>query len=168
MALVQEGVATQLAENNLLDLASRRGLVEWDASLTLGYKPVDADHVKLLDFVNEFFSGLVEGEGMAVALAQFDPLVKHITDHFRLEEQLMKEFGYPESLSHMAVHNLLETQLQKMREDVSNGEAVISAQTMQFLKVWLVTHIQTLDKTLCDYLAKCPDKTTANKPVNTP
>jgi circadian clock protein KaiC len=168
MALVQEGVATQLAENNLLDLASRRGLVEWDTSLDLGYKPVDADHVQLLAFVNEFFNGLVEGEGMAMALAQFDPLVKHITDHFRLEEQLMKEFGYPESLSHMDVHNLLETQLQKMREDVSNGEAVISAQTMQFLKVWLVTHIQTLDKALCDYLAKCPDKTTANKPVNTP
>ena len=160
--LEQEGASATLAEDNLTDLASRRGLVEWDSSLNLGNKPIDADHLELLGFVNEFFNGLVDGESGATALSQLDPLIQHITAHFRLEEKLMNEFGYPDAVAHMSVHNLMETQLLNLRQGISIGEAVLSAQSMQFLKVWLVTHIQTLDKTLCDYLTKCTGNASLN------
>jgi hemerythrin len=60
----------------------------------------------------------------------------------------------------MAAHTLLETQLHDLRQCISTGDAVFSAQTMHFLKDWLVTHIQTLDKNLCHYLANHPDQAT--------
>jgi hemerythrin len=64
----------------------------------------------------------------------------------------------------MSVHNLVETQLGNVRQGIRTGESVISAQSMQFLRAWLLTHIQTLDKTLCDYLAKCTGAAMRNNP----
>ena len=158
--LEREESTARLADNTLAELATRRGTIKWDASLVMGYEPVDADHAKLLHVVNEFFNDLIERGGITLALSQFDPLVKHLISHFRLEEQLMKQSGYPDTFTHSTAHNLLETQLHDLRERIVAGDAVFSAQTMQFLKDWLVTHIRTLDKNLCDYLSRHPNKPT--------
>jgi circadian clock protein KaiC len=157
--LARDEARAGLADSTLASLASRRGLIQWDASLILGYAPVDADHAKLLEFINAFFNNLVEQGGIPLALSQFDPLAGHLIAHFRLEEHLMKQTAYPDAFSHIAAHTLLETQLHDLRQRITTGDAVFSTQTMQFLKDWLVTHIQTLDKSLCHYLANQPDKT---------
>jgi hemerythrin-like metal-binding protein len=158
--LEREGADAHLADSTLTGLAARRGMVAWDDTLSMGYEPVDVDHMRLLEYVNEFFINIVEQGEIPLALSQLDSLVQHILSHFKVEERLMDKFGYPETVSHVAVHNLLEAQLRDLRQRIATGESVLSTQIMDFLKEWLVTHIQTFDKNLSDYLAKQPDKPT--------
>jgi circadian clock protein KaiC len=158
--LEREGADARLADSTLTGLAARRGMVAWDDTLSMGYEPVDVDHMRLLEYVNEFFINIVEQGEIPLALSQLDSLVQHILSHFKVEERLMDKFGYPETVSHVAVHNLLEAQLRDLRQRIATGESVLSTQIMDFLKEWLVTHIQTFDKNLSDYLAKQPDKPT--------
>lgn len=127
-------------------------MIEWNEELELGFRPIDADHMRLVGMVNELYDDLLAGSSMTLIFAQFERLAGHTVTHFRHEERLMEENAYPEQLEHMAIHHHLESQIQELLERFNAGEPVFSLETVQFLRDWLLIHIKTMDKSLADYL----------------
>lgn len=167
--LEREGLNAQMAHSTLTELATRRGLVElteWNESLVFGYKPIDVEHRELFRFINELYGDLIQHGEMSLLLSQLEPLVKRFAAHFRYEEQLMEQSGYPDTVSHAAAHNMLEKQLHNMLDQLNAGESISSTQTMQLLKDWLPTHMHSFDQGLCDHLSQNAEKTAVNNPVS--
>lgn len=129
-------------------------LIEWNKELELGYRPIDADHRKLAEMVNELYDYLLEGSSMTLILALFERLISHTVTHFRREERLMEESAYPERLDHMAAHHQLESQIKNSLERFNAGERIFSHEIVQFLRDWLLIHIKTMDRSLSDYLIR--------------
>ncbi len=127
-------------------------LVNWNDSLRLGFDPIDQQHHKLIDIVNEVHASILSGRSQTVLSALLMQLVSYTQTHFRFEEQLFRRYKYPESAAHCAQHmNLARVVLDfKVRFDC--GSTALSAEVMHFLIAWLSDHISGSDREFVVYL----------------
>lgn len=128
-------------------------LVDWDDSLSVGYRPMDAEHMRLVELVNELHDNLLAGRSMTLIEAGFHRVARHAADHFRHEEKLMAESDYPDGHDHILAHRQLETQIADLITQIDAGEPVFTLELVEFLKNWLLNHILTMDKKLGAHLA---------------
>ena len=68
-----------------------------------------------------------------------------------LEEGLMEQSEYPEMSGHLVLHQEFIERLTRLTDRNERGAAVTIA-VMQFLKDWLLEHIQVEDKRLTRHL----------------
>ena len=73
-------------------------------------------------------------------------LIVYTATHFKDEEQLMQANGYPELTRHRTEHEKLVGQVLELQKKFQAGGGVLTSVVMNFLKDWLVTHIQGEDK----------------------
>jgi hemerythrin len=74
-------------------------------------------------------------------------LIDYTKVHFAHEEKLMAEHGYPDSPGHKAEHVALAKQVLDVQAKFKSGaSAVLSMDVLNFLKEWLLKHIQGTDK----------------------
>ena len=128
-------------------------LIDWNDALSVGYRPIDADHMLLAELVNELHDDLLAGSGMTLIEAGFHRIARHTANHFRHEERLMAQSGFPDSRNHTLAHQQLETQIADLLRQVDAGEPVFTLELVEFLKNWLLNHILTMDKKLGEHLA---------------
>lgn len=129
-------------------------LIDWNDTLSVGYRPIDAEHMRLAELVNEFHGDLLAGSSMTLIEAGFQRIIRHAADHFRHEERLMEESGFPDSHNHRLAHQQLEAQIADLLTQIEAGEPVFTLELVEFLKNWLLNHILTMDKKLGEHLAR--------------
>ncbi|MFB0953495.1 MAG: hemerythrin domain-containing protein, partial [Aeromonadaceae bacterium] len=79
-------------------------LVEWSEQFETGHPVVDHQHQSLFSLMNELDQALTDGaseEALWVRLLRLHELTR---EHFRCEERLMQELGFPELPAHRAEH----------------------------------------------------------------
>ena len=64
----------------------------------------------------------------------------------------MRQTGYPELASHQAQHNKLMADVEKYKHDLDEGRKPNTIAVLNFLRDWLVQHIQKSDKLYSDHL----------------
>ena len=80
-------------------------------------------------------------------------LVEYTQKPFKDEEDAMHRDGYPGLAEQQEQHQALIEQVAATQEKLSSGNAMLSIEVMEFLKAWLVKHIQGSDKAYGDFLA---------------
>jgi hemerythrin len=122
----------------------------WDNSLSTGHEAIDAEHRILLNCVNDLYDATLESTDAVVAHV-FDTLAQYTVNHFRREEDLMRNTYYTYAMLHENEHNLLVNKLDEYRKQYFNGE-VGREEFLHFLKLWLVGHIKGCDLKLAEHL----------------
>ena len=89
--------------------------------------------------------------GKAVS-ATLDRLLHYTDFHFKTEERMMVEHGYPMSSAHTAEHYVLIERSKLLQHRLQGGDQQVAVDTLDFLKRWLVNHIQKVDRDLAEYL----------------
>jgi hemerythrin len=74
--------------------------------------------------------------------------------HFSTEEVYMIEFDYPEFQHHKEEHHDFSIRTIAYLDRVINGDYQIANEILEYLKKWLVNHIQVSDKKHTDYFKK--------------
>ena len=92
------------------------------------------------------------GRGNSAAKDVLDELTDYMQTHFSTEEELMRRYGYPEFPQHLNEHQALIVQVKDLRDKVHIGEAAVGTEVMNFLKSWLIKHIQGTDKRYAPFL----------------
>ncbi|MBS4098757.1 MAG: hemerythrin family protein [Sulfuricella sp.] len=128
-------------------------LIDWNESLEIGFRPIDADHKRLVALLNELHEYLVSGSSLSLIHSAFQRIARHTATHFRHEEALMAESGYPDAPNHCLAHQELEKQMADLLQRLDEGASVFSQELVDFLKNWLINHITTMDTALGHYLA---------------
>jgi len=129
--------------------------VVWDDVFSLGFKPIDDQHKKLVLIINELFTACKEG--VLAADMAFMETVKETLDytetHFADEEDYMREANYPRFNEHKKQHEEFIAAVEKTIDDFEAGNTE-PIEMARFLKKWLLNHIAVTDKQYVPYLIK--------------
>jgi len=122
-------------------------LIAWNDRLSVGIVSIDKQHQKLVELLNEFYDAVQAGKGKESLAGVLATLIDYTKTHFANEEQLFAKTGYPEAVAHKKAHDDLTRQVLEIQKKYLKGaNATLSIETLNFLKNWLLTHIQGTDK----------------------
>jgi len=122
-------------------------LMSWNPRMSVGVAVLDADHQKLVGMVNELYDGVQSGHGKESLGTILDRLIDYTKVHFAREEKFFAQTNYPDSVAHKKQHDDLCRQVLDVRQKYKTGAtSTLSLEVMNFLKNWLINHIQGEDK----------------------
>ena len=128
-------------------------LMQWSDKLSVGIAVVDADHKKLVSMVNDLYDAVSAGKGADQMGKILDGLIDYTKSHFAREETFFAQHNYPESAAHKREHAELTRQVLDVQAKYKAGAtSTLSLQVLNFLKDWLLKHIQGSDKHYVPYL----------------
>ena len=122
-------------------------LMQWNDRLSVGVEVFDGEHKKLVGMLNDLSDAMQAGHGNDALGKILSDLVSYTVTHFAHEEQDMDKYGYPDAAEHKKIHRELEAQAADVQKKFEAGaSATLSFEVLNFLKNWLLKHIQVTDK----------------------
>ncbi len=125
--------------------------IDWNEKYIIGVDFIDKQHKLLVDQLNTTFVFFNEDK-ILIALDALERFVVTIENHFIAEENMMKKRGYPAADEHYILHTKLLHQIKKLYEFIREDKAILNLEVFDFLKSWLLDHIQQSDKELGIFL----------------
>lgn len=118
----------------------------WDEKYSVSVKEIDSQHQKLIDLVNELHEAMKQGKGKDIMSQVLQTLIDYTATHFGTEEKYMIAFKYPQFTQHKLEHENFVKKVLDFQKDYNSGKLALTIDIMNFLKDWLVSHIQGTDK----------------------
>ena len=128
-------------------------LMDWSDRLSVGVAELDNDHKKLVEMLNDLYESIKAGRGKEKVGSTLDKLITYTCVHFAHEEKFFAQTKYAATAEHKKEHADLTAQVLAVQKKYKEGAtSVISLEIMNFLKNWLLTHIQGSDKKYVSHL----------------
>ena len=127
--------------------------LSWHDRYLLGHAELDAQHRKLFELVNHF-EDVVQMDMSAELGRIMEDLIRCAIEHFKFEETLMEQFGFPGLPEHRKMHEDLIQQIRHMAERTKAGGHLSSKSVIRFLVDWLTNHVIREDMELKPYLGQ--------------
>lgn len=121
-------------------------VIKWSEKYSVNNFLLDSQHKKLISIINELHTAMKVARGNEIIQTIFDELIWYTKDHFRTEEQIMLKFNYPEFNEHKEEHEKLTGQVLTIQKNYKDGKTLINMEIVNFLKSWLINHIEGTDK----------------------
>jgi hemerythrin-like metal-binding protein len=127
-------------------------IVAWKDDYSVQIKDIDNQHCGLIDQINMLHDAMKQRKGSEVIGTIVTELADYTQRHFMTEEQLFMKHGYPESAKHTREHNAFIDKVAGFQKDLKAGRVMLSMEVLNFLKEWLIGHIQIADKKYAPFL----------------
>lgn len=127
---------------------------EWREEFSIGVPEIDAQHRQLLDQMRRLSDRVKSGTHLEVSEV-LDFLGRYVVDHFRDEENLMRESHYPFLEQHVHEHRTFQNYYLKLRAEIEAGNSdptYINFRIQLLLVDWLINHTTKTDRHLGSYL----------------
>ena len=125
----------------------------WSDNYKVGVRIIDMDHKMLFEIINTLHAGIVRGlagESLNVALAG---LIRYVDEHFEREENLMRQYQFPDFEAHHEKHRELVRTVHAIRKvQLSDPKSIDLSKLMDFLGTWLKHHVMRADRAYVPYL----------------
>jgi methyl-accepting chemotaxis protein len=129
-------------------------LITWNDDVKVGIDLIDDQHKVLVDYLNELNEFMARGEGGKAVGRVIEKLKDYTVTHFGNEEKLFDKYGYPETEDHKRQHaDLIET-VKDIDRKFQAGTLALGTEVMEFLRGWLVNHINGTDRKYVPFLKK--------------
>jgi hemerythrin len=123
-----------------------------DASLQkfeIGIAEIDAQHRQLFKLLSEMKGWTGTDLEHEASLHILNELTEYALIHFAVEESVMRMLHYPNTLAHIAEHKRFKDALDIFRHRLVKEQRSIDL--VDFIKSWLVDHIDRVDRAYVDY-----------------
>lgn len=127
-------------------------VIPWKSEYETGISEVDNQHKQLVDILNKLYEAMSVGKGKDVLESIFNELTSYTITHFSSEEKYMVVYAFPDTQNHKAQHKKLIEEVTRFKNDYANGNSKISINLANYLKNWILNHIQGSDKQMGKYL----------------
>jgi hemerythrin len=125
---------------------------DWKAEYSVNVAMIDKQHKRLVELLNQLYDAMRDGKGNEVVGKVLDELVDYTKKHLGDEERLLQSNGYPAFVGHKAEHVRITAQVLEYQKQYKDGNVGISVKLGNFIKDWLIVHIQTVDKKYSSFL----------------
>lgn len=125
---------------------SQMPILVWSEEYSINVAEIDAQHKKLLEFVNKLHAGVAAEIDREELRGLFEDLVEYTRFHFESEEKLMAEHGMATDTMHHKDHKLLLQQLEKIVDAISRGKQPAFYSQYDVSNDWFLAHILGFDK----------------------
>ena len=116
--------------------------IQWSEALSVGIPEIDEDHKSFARLVNDLNRSIVDRAPLTEVRRRLQVIIDDAGQHFAHEEQLFKEWQYPDAQSHAAIHAQIIKKLQAIMS--SNVSTYINAPWIEAglqIKIVLIEHI---------------------------
>ncbi len=124
----------------------------WNESYSVHVQQFDAQHQKLFEIINSLSDAMRVGKGEDVIRDVVAQLAVYTRTHFLQEEVLMRQTGYPDLAAHHDQHTRLMSDVEKYKADLDEGRKPDTVAVLNFLREWLVQHIQKSNQGYSNHL----------------
>jgi hemerythrin len=128
--------------------------IEWSDKYRIGNDAIDGEHKELFNIANRFLNASDTGAQLAAALELRD----YTSEHFRHEELLMREVGYPLTATHLRLHTDLLSKLGEIEIKIKLDNLKLS-DIENFINYWFIKHMAAVDAPLVVYVKRYMTKT---------
>lgn len=132
-------------------MASKQ-FVEWKDGYSVGIDSIDQQHKKLLSLINQLQTAVDYSTGEQFEQEALDELVDYTKTHFTYEEGLMRDNDYPDFEPHKAQHEKMFNKVGEVLAEYEKDHDTAMSNTAEYLKDWLINHINGTDKEYSSYL----------------
>ena len=129
-------------------------MIEWNDKYSVNISLIDEQHKKLFEIINKAIIVNKHGKVAKDVLGILDEMTEYALMHFEVEERYMKEFDFPEYLTHRKEHIDFTNNTIDYKNRVVGGDFQIINVILEYLKQWLVNHIQVTDRQYIDCFKK--------------
>jgi hemerythrin len=116
-----------------------------------GIAEMDREHALELQIVRAIHAALADSDKPRV-----DALLQQLEDftnaHFLAEQLLMRLHAYPGYEAHQQEHDQLMQELEDLSQGIRDESSPDPVRATEDLERWLLTHIQSEDQALAEYL----------------
>jgi hemerythrin-like metal-binding protein len=128
-------------------------LVTWLESYSVGNEKLDGQHKRILAMINALGESILAGNERAALMKIFSDLAGYAKTHFKDEEKMMEEVGYPDLSGHRERHVDLNRRLADYYRTFYTEKKPQTDEVMDFLQHWLFDHILEEDMRYREHLA---------------
>jgi len=117
----------------------------WKDEYSVGVDQMDEQHKKIIAMINRLIREqkvVTEAETIAKLLTD---MTDYTREHFRAEEYLMSEYGYPRKDHQVKRHQEFIKKTMEFCSASNVGPNILSVALLEYLSTWLVDHILTED-----------------------
>lgn len=125
--------------------------MEWTDALSTGNALLDEHHREIFRWIAELESAAAENRTL-FGVYVITRLNRYVREHFKVEEALMRQAGYPKLAEHIAEHEAFRHRIGEMH--VHSIAREIPKETVDYLNGWLKNHIARTDMEYVPFLAK--------------
>lgn len=127
-------------------------IIEWKKEWESNNKIIDAQHREILDMGNQLINLCIEATSQKEIEKQLDSLLKHVSNHFKAEEAILKQVNYPGYSHHAEIHYKLLNKAMKIKELYHSGEVMPSAFYSFLMDDVIANHLEEEDTKFFGYL----------------
>jgi hemerythrin len=129
-------------------------MIKWNDNYSVGISMIDEEHKKLFGIINK----VIDAKGHKDNPEELKEVLREMTDytltHFTTEEAYMKAFDYPEYQDHKEEHSDFSSEIMVYTYNVIKGNYQFANELIEYLKQWLINHIQVTDRQYMDCFKK--------------
>ena len=126
--------------------------VEWKDDYSVGIDSIDQQHKRLLNLINQLQTAVDYSTGEQFEREALDELVDYTKTHFSYEEGLMRDNDYPDFEAHKLQHEKMFKKVGEVLSEYEQDHDTAMSNAAEFLKDWLIKHINGTDKEYSSYL----------------
>jgi hemerythrin-like metal-binding protein len=129
-------------------------MYSWDKSFETQNALIDEQHKKLFDALNAFLQISHEKKSRDEVKKSLDFLSEYTIKHFFDEEQLQKQYGYPDYQNHRELHEGFKKTVRELQHDfILNGVSdKLISDVEEKVGQWLIAHIKNQDVKIGAYI----------------
>ncbi len=128
--------------------------IKWCPEFTIGHNKIDKQHEYLFQLLANIQHQVHKPNHQDLIKQSLRDLFDYTQRHFKDEEQLMREVGYPDLTIHSIQHDNLLNQVEDMIDNLNDSNPIAIDKLILFLVDWLTEHILGEDLVLARYLNK--------------
>ena len=126
--------------------------VTWKDEYSVGIETIDNDHKMLLKLINQLQTSSLYYTGDDFDKEALTELLDYTKFHFSREEKMMEDNGYPDFDAHRQQHrNMTDEVINKVKDYEEDSEKTVD-DLLDYLKKWLINHINGTDKKYSAFL----------------
>lgn len=116
-------------------------IIEWSSKYSVGIDQIDQQHKQLFDTINNLHDAMKVGKGKEQVKETIAFLKNYVIEHFKTEENLMKQFGYLRYSSQKKEHDDFVNYIKDFETKYNQGSLSLTLEVMNFLSNWMKQHI---------------------------
>jgi len=123
-----------------------RVFVLWNEKYNTGIKEIDEQHKKLVKILNQLYESFVDRTVNEKLREVVQEMTAYTEYHFGVEEKYFKEFNFEGANEHIIEHQTFVNKVKVFQDNMEQGKVSVTFQLMNFLRKWLIEHINGTDR----------------------
>jgi hemerythrin len=123
----------------------------WTEDLLTGNAQIDEQHKRIFQILENLIEAIACRKGREEVGRVLATLSVFVMAHFRLEEALMAEAGFPGLAGHRSAHEAVRVKVETMVDRFHHGD-LEPQELVSFLEWWLEDHVEREDQPFSAFL----------------